>query len=134
MATDSITGIFLKINTFEDCLNLQDDLNNFSVWVDTLDLSLSINKCRSMTFTRSRSPTTYSYTLNGSNLIPVDSSICDLGYTFTSSLRPRAHIDKITCKALKYDQFSNMALLFEIHKRLIPVYNSNGCSVNSFAT
>lgn len=54
-----------------------------------------------MVFTRSHSPITYSYTLNGSNLTPVDSINCDLGYTFTSSLCPRPHIDKVTCKALK---------------------------------
>ncbi|KAF0751764.1 Uncharacterized protein FWK35_00017926 [Aphis craccivora] len=36
--------------------------------------------------------------------MPVDDiykNICDLGFTFTPSLCPRAHIDRVTCKGLK---------------------------------
>lgn len=51
--------------------------------------------------TRFRSPITYSYTLNGYTLIPVDSNICDLGFNCTSLLCPRNHIGKITFKTLK---------------------------------
>jgi len=93
--------IFLEINFINDCLKLQDDLNSFSAWAESLGLTLNIEKCRSMTFTRSRSPITHLYSLNGSNLIPADSSICDLGFTFTPSLCPRAHIDRVTRKVLK---------------------------------
>jgi len=54
-----------------------------------------------MIFTRNHSPITWSYALNSSNLLSVDSNICDLGFIFASSLCPRAHNHKITCKAFK---------------------------------
>jgi retron-type reverse transcriptase len=44
--------IFLEINSVDDCHKLQDDLNNFSAWAESLGLTLNIEKCRSMTFTR----------------------------------------------------------------------------------
>uniref|UniRef100_A0A2S2NAB7 Putative RNA-directed DNA polymerase n=1 Tax=Schizaphis graminum TaxID=13262 RepID=A0A2S2NAB7_SCHGA len=114
---------FLKIYSVDDCLKLQDDLNRFSAWAETLGHTLNVNKCRSMIFTRSRSPITYSYVLNGSCLISVDSSICDLGFTFTSSLSPRAHIDKITCKALKVLGFiKRISCEFKLTSSLKSIY------------
>lgn len=70
--------IFLKIYSVDDCLKLQDDLNSFSVEAEYLGLTFNVNKSRSMVFTRSRPPITFTYTINGSNLIPVDSTILDL--------------------------------------------------------
>ncbi|XP_022162992.1 uncharacterized protein LOC111028596 [Myzus persicae] len=75
-------NILLRIYSVDDCLKLQDDLNSFFSWAEDLGLTLHVNKCRSIVFT-------------------IDSTICDLGFSFTFSHCPRAHIDKITCKALK---------------------------------
>lgn len=49
--------LFIKVNSVDDCLLLQDDLNSFVLWSETLGLSLDIKKCRSMVFTRRRFPT-----------------------------------------------------------------------------
>ncbi|VVC28220.1 Hypothetical protein CINCED_3A013146 [Cinara cedri] len=76
-----------------------------------------------MIFARSRSPTIYSYTLNGSNLIPVDFSICDFGFTFTCSLCPRAHIDQIACKASKVLGFvKRISSDFKLTRSLKSIY------------
>ncbi|CAI6357707.1 unnamed protein product [Macrosiphum euphorbiae] len=105
-------------------------------------------------FARSRSLITYPYTLNGSNLIPVYSGICDLNFTFTSFLCSRAHIDKITCKALEvlgfvkrisgdfkpttslksiYCALVRPIIEYGILKQLMPVYNYNGFIINFYA-
>lgn len=60
--------LFLKISAITDCFYLQDDLDNFVAWSESLGLSLNINKCRFMTFTRRRTPISFSYTINGTNL------------------------------------------------------------------
>jgi hypothetical protein len=115
--------IFLEINSVNDCLKLQDDLNCFSACAESLGLKLNIEKCRSMTFSRSRSPITHLYSLNGYYLIPTDSSICDLGFTFTSSLHPRAHIDKVKCKTLKVLGFvKRISSYFKLSASLKAIY------------
>ena len=43
----------------------------------------------------------FSYTINWANLCPIDTSVCDFGFTFTPSLCSRVHIGNITCKAFK---------------------------------
>jgi len=48
---------------------------------------------------------TFSYTLNGSNPILVETEIYDLEFSFTTYLCPRAHIDKVTSKAFKVLDF-----------------------------
>jgi len=75
--------------------------NNFVAWSESLGLTLNINKCKYMTFIRRRTPTSFPYTINGTDLCPIVNSVCDLGFTFTPFLCPRAHIDNITCKELK---------------------------------
>lgn len=93
--------IFLKINSVNDCLKLQGDLNSFYTWTDILGLTLNIKKFRSMILTKSQSLITFSYTLNGSKLLSLDSNISDIFFTFTPSLCYRAHIDLLTCKTFK---------------------------------
>jgi Reverse transcriptase (RNA-dependent DNA polymerase) len=93
--------LFIKVNSVDDCLLLQDDLNSFVLWSETLGLSLNIKKCRSMVFTKRRFPITFSYSINLINLLPIDTNVCDLGFTFTPSLCPRAHIYNVTCRAFK---------------------------------
>jgi len=69
--------LFLKVNSITDCHYLQDDLNNFVSWSESLGLKLNINKCRYMTFTRRCSPISFSYTINGTNLCPIVTSVCE---------------------------------------------------------
>lgn len=93
--------IFLKINILGDCHKLQVELYNFVAWAATLNIKMNIKKCRSMTFSRSQSIIKFSYYINGLNLLPVESSICDPCFTFTLSLCPNAQINNATCNAFK---------------------------------
>jgi len=76
-----------------------------------------------MTFTRRRTPISLPYTINGTNMCLIVTSVCDLGFTFTPSLCPRAHIDNITCKALKVLGFTKrIASEFKISNHLKAIF------------
>jgi len=92
--------LYKLIRTSEDCSLLQSDLDRFVTWSESLGLNLNIGKCRSMSFTRNRSPIIHTYLINGVGVSSVE-SICDLGFIFTPSLSPRSHITSIVCKAYK---------------------------------
>lgn len=92
--------LYKIIRTTEDCSLLQSDLDRFVSWSESLDLALNIDKCHSMSFTRTRSPIINTYFINEVGVSSVD-SIRDLGFIFTPSLSPRSHINNITCKAYK---------------------------------
>jgi len=92
--------LYRIIQSVEDRSLLQDDLNRFVMWSELLGLALNVAKCRSMSFTRTRSPIINTYLINGVRISSVD-SLRDLGFVFTPSLSPRSHITSITCKAFK---------------------------------
>ncbi|CAI6353391.1 unnamed protein product [Macrosiphum euphorbiae] len=45
---------FSEITSPSDCLQLQSDLNTFSLWAQRIDLTLNLNKCHVMSFHRKR--------------------------------------------------------------------------------
>jgi hypothetical protein len=92
--------IFLKIETYSDCLTLSNELIQFNHWVDTLGLSLNINKCSVVFFSISRNPILYPYLLNNIALQRA-SIIKDLGIFYTSTFSFSHHIDIITGRANK---------------------------------
>jgi len=53
--------LYKLIRTLEDCSLLQNDLDRFVTWSESLGLNLNIAKCRSMSFTRNRSPIIHTY-------------------------------------------------------------------------
>ena len=91
----------MKINCIEDSLNLQSDLDRFVALFDKLGLSLNLGKCKAMTFTRTRSPLTFSYHINESIISRCDGFTMDLGFKLSSNLDPGLHIEMACCKALR---------------------------------
>lgn len=63
----------------------------------TLGLSLNLDKCKIMTFTRSRSPLMSPYFINNAAV----TRAMDLGFKLSCNLDPTAHIESVCCKALK---------------------------------
>lgn len=90
--------IYKKINTRNDCLLLQDDINRFTLYCSLNRLSLATDKCRVMTFSRKRFQISHNYTLSGQVLNRV-TSIRDLGVMFDSKLLFDQHIRMITDRA-----------------------------------
>lgn len=106
-----------------DCTRLQEDLDRFVVWGDTIGLTLNVNKCKSMSFTRCRFPRQFSYSIMGIVLNSADTVTCDLGFILVPSLSPAAHIDHITCKAFKTLGFiKRIASEFELSRSLKALY------------
>ncbi|KAF0751787.1 Reverse transcriptase domain-containing protein [Aphis craccivora] len=92
--------LFLKVDSTADQAILQRELNLFSTWVDRLGLVLNLDKCHSITFTKSRSSTNRTYSINGFPLKQVF-QIKDLGILYASSLSFNQHIEAIVARALK---------------------------------
>lgn len=90
--------IYRKINTSDDHLALQNDLNLISSWCDTWLMSLNLNKCNVMIFSRKRINSDFPYSIN-SNLLTRTSSYKYLGIILTPNLSWSDHISSICAKA-----------------------------------
>ncbi|KAF0763694.1 putative RNA-directed DNA polymerase [Aphis craccivora] len=102
--------LFMKISSITDCLNLQNGLNNFVAWSESLGLSLNISKCRYyMTFFRRRIPISFSYSINGTNLSPiVTRPIAEYGSIVFDSQTPEAckQLERVQRKFLSFVKFN----------------------------
>ena len=92
-ADDSL--IFRPIKTLDDCRLLQIDLDALERWENTWQMKFRPDKCKIMSFTRSRSPFTHNYTLHNHTLDRVHTHKY-LGLHLTSDLRHNTHINNIT--------------------------------------
>jgi hypothetical protein len=92
--------LFRKIVTIDDCLALQNELNIVVSWFSSIGLQLNIEKCQSMTFTKSRSNILHTYMINGFNIAKI-SCKKDLGVIFNVDLDYQPHINNICCRAFK---------------------------------
>jgi len=77
--------LFLKVGCTADQAVQQSGLNLFSIWVDCLELVLNLDKCHSITVTKSCSPLNRTYSINGLPLTQV-SQIEYLSIFYKSSL------------------------------------------------
>lgn len=117
--------IFYSISSIGDCVILQNVLDKFANWCNIFGLSLNTNKCKIMSFHRSRRFLEFDYCLNGQPLERVN-QVKDLGFTYVPSLDFRPHIDSVAGKALRVlgfirRHFSN----FDNPKCLSVLYNSH---------
>lgn len=90
--------LFIKINSPEDCLNMQEDINSVCAWGLRNKLPLNIKKCYTYSFFRCSVQVQFEYTINGSNLSRPD-LILDLGVTFDQKLSFIPHINRVIAKA-----------------------------------
>ena len=89
--------IYRAINSFSDCLQLQNDLTSLSKWCLLNDLDLNINKCCVLTFTRTFSPIFFDYFISD-NVLQRVFNHKDLGVIFDSKLDFRMHVDYIVSR------------------------------------
>jgi hypothetical protein len=98
MLADDIK-LFRIVNSQLDADLLQSKLNTPYDWCTKNYLSLNINKCQIMTFTRSRSTTSYNYFINGLTLLRSTGPIKDLDVLFDPKLKFDCHIHMIINKS-----------------------------------
>lgn len=89
--------LFREIITINDTHALQDDINAISSWCDKWQMTLNVDKCKSMRICRGAT-NPFSYHLNGTPLQSV-SSYKYLGLHITSDLSWKVHIEFIVNKA-----------------------------------
>lgn len=117
--------IYLEVRSTNDAIKLQSDLNSLSEWSKSNGLSLNINKCFVMSFFKIRSPTTYSYKLNGIDLSRLN-EIRDLGVLFESNVSFNKHIDCVTAKAYSMLGFmKRICSKFVDPYTLLSIYNAH---------
>lgn len=92
--------IFSKINSIEDCIELQENINILSRWCDLNKLTLNVGKCKVLSFSRKRHPIMFDYNIQLTTLEKPD-SIKDLGIVFDTKLSFSLHYEYITTSALK---------------------------------
>jgi len=90
--------LFRVIKGPNDNRILQEDLARVSEWCHGNSMELNVNKCFSISFSRSRSSIDYCYDLHGTNL-PRRNETKDLGVLMDSSLSHARHIDDIVSRA-----------------------------------
>lgn len=91
----------MEINSTDDCLSLQNSLDCFSNWCNSIGLKINASKCQVMTFTRSRTPILCDNHISGIKILRVINNVVDLGFRLTSNLSPCPHIAMISSRAFK---------------------------------
>jgi hypothetical protein len=90
--------VYKRINSVEDCMLLQKDLDSLVQWSETWELRFHPSKCQVLSVTRGKNPAKFNYSMNGTSLEIVP-SIKDLGVDIASTLTWDLHIKKIIAKA-----------------------------------
>ena len=85
-----------KFKVLQDCLSLQNDLDQLSSWSKSWQLNFNVKKCYHLGITCKKFPTLFQYTLNGLHISKVNSTRY-LGVTISSNLSWNTHVDNI-CK------------------------------------
>jgi hypothetical protein len=90
---------FLPVSGFQNCLEIQSDLNKLSnkLWCDRNSLLLNVGKCKTIIFARSRHHVKFSYMLGGTVLDRL-SSINDLGVIMDEKMTISQHVDVMVAK------------------------------------
>ena len=109
--------IYNSINSDQDCINLQEQLENLVKWSETWKLNFNAAKCKIMSITRKILPYRYNYNIRG---IPLErvTTMMDLGVTVQDNLLWDLHIRNIVNKA---------------HRNLFFIKRSIGCHAPSKA-
>lgn len=92
--------IFLRVRTIEDCKKVQADLDRLATYYETNRITINVNKCHHITFTRKIKPIDHTYNINGTTIGKV-SSVRDLGITLDQKLTFSEHYEIIINKAYK---------------------------------
>ena len=90
--------MYRQIDSPQDHVILQDDLNKLVDWSNTWQMKFNVDKCVVMNFGTSRTKTKYEYKMNNQTLETVIHNPY-LGVELTDNLKYNDHIDTITSKA-----------------------------------
>lgn len=92
--------LYAQINCIHDSSNLQNNMDKFLIWTKNNFLPLNMVKCKVVSFTRSKNPIIYNYSLDNIVLNRAH-SIKDLGVHFSSDLSFRLNHEHLLSKSYK---------------------------------
>jgi hypothetical protein len=91
--------IFAEVASERDAMNMQTDLNRLHLYCSANELYINVSKCCSISFTRSRSPLNFDYSID-QQFLKRCSLVKDLGVTLDAKMTFKAHTDNIVGNAL----------------------------------
>lgn len=128
--------LFRRIETHDDCRQLQKNIDDLDIWCSNNDLSLNIDKCFVISYDRSRTPLRHNYLLAG---LPLSrqSSIRDLGVLLDEKLSFTEHYNHVVSKAYSMlgfvlrisNEFSDPFVLKSLFISLVRPLLEYGCVV-----
>lgn len=92
--------LFMRIDSLDDCMFLQHQLDLLQNWCSLNHLHLNVNKCKVLTVTRRKEPLNFAYCLDSSELERVQ-RFKDLGVYFDCSLAFDFHVNETVKSAYK---------------------------------
>lgn len=118
--------LFCSIKSFEDCCNLQNNLNNIQIWCFNNGLQLNIDKCNVVSYTRKTDKITFDYSIDG-HILRRETICKDLGVTFDYQLSFKDHLQSISKSGLQNlgfimrnsHDFSDVNTLFILFNALV---------------
>lgn len=102
--------VYYKVRDINDCLRIQDDLDRLNTYYKNNRIDVNVDKCISISFTRSRNPIIFVYTLNN-NIIKKQHLVRDLGIFLDDSLTFTSHVEHIVDKA-----YRNLGFILRVTK------------------
>ena len=117
--------LFMPIKNVLDCSNLQRDLDLLASWCHCNYFELNINKCKIMSFRRTKVPVLFQYCIDG---LPIDRVIefRDLGILYDEQINFGRHIDAIASKAYSMLGFlTRVCKDFKDPQTLISIYSAH---------
>lgn len=96
--------VFRPIDTVDDCVKLQQDVDEIVKWATKSELQFNIMKCKAMSFSRKKDTIMFAYNIDGSALQRVD-NFCDLGVYMDTKLAFSGHIGRIVREASRMAGF-----------------------------
>jgi hypothetical protein len=102
---------FKEINDLNDCILLQNDLNEMCNWSKQWNMNFNPSKCTVLTITRRCHPFFYNYSMNDDSMEHV-SSFNDLGILIDGKLSFNTHIDRLISKCNRMCGFIKRSLVF----------------------
>jgi len=86
--------LYKVIDTKDDCINLQEDLDNLQQWEVTWKMHLNPPKCQFIRFSNKHSPVNFNYQIHNETLKEV-TSLKYLGITIDKNLTWKEHVNNI---------------------------------------
>lgn len=112
-----------NIDTVDDVVQLQQDVERVNKWCGRNGLALNTQKSRMMSFTRKKLPIVAQYSIDGEEVVRV-TEMRDLGVTMDSKLSFDVHVDNVVKKAAKMMGFvMRLCKPFHMLKPIVSLFN-----------